>query len=76
MSYQNIPTDHLEEIKSHSEWVKNLPMGLPQKDDRTRYFFDIYGEYIGKPQDITCHACRGKVLMHIRNIISWLESDL
>ncbi len=64
-----VPKTHIEEILRHRDWVEKLAMGLPQGDDRTRYFFEIYNTYLatGNREEVeTCISCRGKVLMHIQ----------
>jgi len=67
-----IPQDHLETIFSLKHWLYSLKMGLPQGDDRTRYLFEIYNEYMrttNKYEVETCSSCRGKVMLKIKNLI-------
>jgi len=67
-----IPLDHIEEIKTLSGWLENLPRGLPQGDDRTRYLFEIYNTYLstGNREELeSCASCRGKVEWNIKLLL-------
>lgn len=74
----NIPEEHREEIIQLKDWLLELPRGLPMGEDRTRYLFEIYNEYLFTSNVImeeTCSSCRGKVLRKILDAIQTYEES-
>lgn len=72
----NIPEEHREELVQLKSWMLELPRGLPMGDDRTRYLFEIYNEYLFTSNIImeeTCSSCRGKVYRKIMEAIETFE---
>lgn len=70
----NIPEEHREELIQLKPWMESLPTGLPPGDDRTRYLFDLYNEYLSTTNKIMedhCSSCRGKVF---RKVIECIET--
>jgi hypothetical protein len=62
--FYDLPEEDREQLVQLKPWLLELPRGLPQGDDRTRYLFEIYNEYLSTSniiQEETCSSCRGKV---------------
>lgn len=62
--FYDVPAEDREELLQLENWLLNLQRGLPQGDDRTRYLFEIYNEYLSSTnviQEESCMSCRGKV---------------
>ena len=72
----NIPEEHREELVQLKDWMLELPRGLPQGDDRTRYLFEIYNEYLFTSNVImedNCSSCRSKVFRKVMDAIETYE---
>jgi hypothetical protein len=72
----NVPEEHREELMQLKPWLLELPRGLPQGDDRTRYLFDIYNEYLFTSNifmEDNCSSCRGKVYRKVMEAIETYE---
>jgi hypothetical protein len=74
----NIPIEHREELIQLKPWMESLKLGLTPGDDRTRYLFDLYNEYLSTTNKImeeTCSSCRGKVYRRIMECIESFEQN-
>lgn len=74
--FYELPEEHREELLQLKNWIESLPRGLPRGDDRTRYLFEIYNEFLSNTNVImeeSCSACLGKVLMKTREAIEHYE---
>jgi hypothetical protein len=77
-SFYDVPEEDREELVQLKPWLLELRMGLPQGDDRTRYLFEIYNEYLSKSnviQEETCSSCRGKVFKKTMEAIEFYETN-
>ena len=76
MYIREIPAEHLPEVKEIIERNKSA-MLIPYSDlERMFYFYYRFikvfqrGENVNKrmKKDLSCPACKGKVIMYIRNL--------
>lgn len=75
--FLELPEEDREEIIQLKDWMESLPRGLPQGDDRTRYLFELYNEYLSTTsvlQEEHCSSCRGKVYRKIMEAIEYYET--
>lgn len=75
--FYDVPEEHREEILQLKSWLESLPRGLPMGDDRTRYLFEIYNEFLSNTnviQEESCSACRGKVFRKVMEAIEHYET--
>jgi len=67
----NIPTDKQQDVINCMDYVEQFLPNPPKK--HLVYLFEVYNNFIAKSyahEDITCSACRSKVISQIRFLVT------